>query len=380
MREFNGLGGRLKLRVFVFGIIDRYLLREIFRTFIGVTLVLMLILLGDQFARGLARAAADRIPREAVLKLMGLTTIEYLSLLVPAAFFFAVMLTMGRMYRDSEMAALNACGVGAGRLLRPLLWAAAVVAAGLAVLSFDTAPWAARMSMEIRQEGARQVQLTALEPGRFRSASAGRLVFYARDRNRAGQLTGIFIQQRIEEQVEVVTAARAEQRVSLERNENYLVLYDGIRYTGRPGSPEFRTARFEEHGIPLPIPQRADSAQQRRQMSTFSLLGTGLAEDVAELHWRISAPLSLLILTFLAVPLGRTPPRSGRYGRLGFGILVFVLYSNMLGVGRMLIEENRVPPWLGLWWVHAVLLSVGLLLLYLQGGGAWRLRARWRAA
>jgi lipopolysaccharide export system permease protein len=364
----------------VFGIIDRYLLREIFRTFIGVTVVLMLILLGDQFARGLARAAADRIPREAVLKLMGLTTIEYLSLLVPAAFFFAIMLTMGRLYRDSEMAALNACGVGAGRLLRPLLWAAAVVAAGLAVLSFDTAPWAARMSMEIRQEGARQVQLTALEPGRFRSASAGRLVFYARDRNRAGQLTGIFIQQRIEEQVEVVTAARAEQRVSLERDENYLVLYDGIRYTGRPGSPEFRTARFEEHGIPLPIPQRADPAQQRRQMSTFSLLGTGLAEDVAELHWRISAPLSLLILTFLAVPLGRTPPRSGRYGRLGFGILVFVLYSNMLGVGRMLIEESRVPLWLGLWWVHAVLLSAGLLMLYLQGGGAWRLRARWRAA
>lgn len=362
------------------GIIDRYLLRETFRTFIGVTFVLMLILLGDQFARGLARAAADRIPREAVLKLMGLTTIEYLSLLVPAAFFFAVMLTLGRLYRDSEMAALNACGVGAGRLLRPLLWAALAVAGGLAVLSFDTAPWAARMSMEIRQEGARQVQLTALEPGRFRSASAGRLVFYARDRNRAGQLTGIFIQQRTEDQVEVVTAARAEQRVSLERDENYLVLYDGIRYTGRPGSPEFRTARFQEHGIPLPIPQRADPAQQRRQMSTLSLLGTGLAEDAAELHWRVSAPVSLLVLTFLAVPLGRTPPRSGRYGRLGFAILVFVLYSNLLGVGRMLIEEHRVPPWLGLWWVHAALLGFGLLMFYLQAGGAWRLRARWRAA
>jgi lipopolysaccharide export system permease protein len=364
----------------VSGIIDRYLLREIFGTFLGVTAVLMVILLGDQFARGLARAAADRIPREAVFKLMGLTSIEYLSLLVPAAFFFAVMLTLGRLYRDSEMAALNACGVGAGRLLRPLLRAAAVVAAGLAVLSFDTAPWAARMSMEIRQEGARQLQLTALEPGRFRSASGGRLVFYARDRNRAGQLTGVFIQQRTEEHVEVVTAARAEQRISLERDENYLVLFDGIRYTGRPGSPEFRTARFQEHGIPLPTPQRVDAAQQRRQMSTFSLLGTGLVEDLAELHWRLAAPASLLVLTLLAVPLGRTPPRSGRYGRLGFGILVFVLYSNLLGIGRMMIEEGRVPPWLGLWWVHAALLGVGLLMLYLQAGGAWRLRARWRAA
>lgn len=371
--------GQAETARLVSGIIDRYLLREIFRTFVGVTSVLMLILLGDQFARGLARAAADRIPREAVLKLMGLTSIEYLSLMVPAAFFFAVMLTMGRLYRDSEMTALNACGVGAGRLLRPLLWAALLVASGLGVLAFDTAPWAARMSAEIRLEGARQVQLTALEPGRFRSASGGRLVFYARDRNEAGQLTGIFIQQRTEEDVEVVTAARAEQRVSLERDENYLVLYDGIRYTGRPGSAEFRTARFQEHGIPLPIPQRANPAQQRRQMSTFALLGTGQAEDSAELHWRFSAPASLLVLTLLAVPLGRTAPRSGRYGRLGFAILVFVLYSNMLSVGRKLLEDGHVPAWLGLWWAHGALLSIGLLMLYMQSGGAWRLRRLWRA-
>lgn len=365
---------------FVSSIIDRYLLRETFRTFIGVTVVLMLILLGDQFARGLARAAADRIPRDAVLKLMGLTSIEYLSLMVPAAFFFAVMLTLGRLYRDSEMAALNACGVGAGRLLRPLLWAAAVVATGLAVLSFDTVPWAARKSMEIRLEGTRQLQLTALEPGRFRSASGGRLVFYARDRNAAGQLTGVFIQQRTEEQVEIVTAARAAQRISLQRDENFLVLYDGIRYSGQPGSAEFRTARFEEHGIPLPIPGRETPAQQRRQLSTFALLGTGLDEDHAELHWRLSAPASLLVLTLLAVPLGRTPPRSGRYGRLGFAILVFVLYSNLLSVGHSLLEDGKVPGWLGLWWVHAALLSAGLLMLYMQSGGAWRLRARWRGA
>jgi lipopolysaccharide export system permease protein len=364
----------------VWGIIDRYLLREIVRTFVGVTAVLMLILLGNQFARGLARAAADRIPRDAVFKMMGYTSIEYLSLMLPAAFFVAVLLTMGRLYRDSEMAALNACGVGAGRLLRPLLWAGLVVAGGLALLSFDTAPWAARMSMEVRQDGQRQVQLTALEPGRFRSASGGRLVFYARDRNAAGQLTGVFIQQRVDQQVEIVTAARAEQRVDLARDENFLVLYDGIRYTGRPGSPEFRTARFEEHGIPLPIPGRADSSQQRRQMPTSALLGTGLAEDSAELHWRLSAPASLLILTLLAVPLGRSPPRAGRYGRLGYAILVFIIYSNMLGVGRMLIEEERVPQWAGLWWVHGALLATGLLMLYLQAGGAWRLRARWRRA
>ena len=359
------------------GIINRYLLRETVRNFLGVTVVLMLILLGDQFARGLARAAADRIPREAVLQLMGLTSIQYLSMLVPAAFFFAVMLALGRLYRDSEMAALNACGIGAAQLLRPLLWGAALVACGLAWLSFEAAPWAASRALEIRQEGQRQLQLTALEPGRFRSASGGRLVFYARDRDEAtGQLTGIFIQQRAEDMVEVVTAARADQRMSLERDENFLVLYDGVRYSGRPGSAEFRSARFQEHGIPLPVPRRVDPNRKREQMPTLSLLGTGLDEDLAELHWRLSAPVSLLVLTLLAVPLGRAPPRSGRYARLGFAILVFIIYSNALGVGRTLVEDGRVPGWLGLWWIHGALAAVGALMLYLQLGGAWRLRAR----
>jgi lipopolysaccharide export system permease protein len=364
----------------VSGIINRYLLREIVRNFLGVTVVLMLILLGDQFARGLARAAADRIPREAVLQLMGLTTLEYLSLLVPAAFFFAIMLALGRLNRDSEMAALNACGIGSVQLLRPLLWGAALVASALAWLSLGAAPWAAAKALEIRQEGQRQVQLTALEPGRFRSASDGRLVFYARDRDAAGNLTGIFIQQRTGETVEVVTAARAEQRLALERDENFLVLYDGVRYSGRPGSAEFRSARFEEHGIPLPVPRRIDPDRKREEMPTLALVGTGDPEDVAELQWRLSAPLSLLVLTVLAVPLGRAPPRSGRYGRLGFGILVFVFYSNALGVGRMLVEDGRVPAWLGLWWIHGLVAAIGLLLLYWQGGGAWRLRARRSAA
>lgn len=364
----------------VSGIINRYLLREIVRNFVGVTVVLMLILLGDQFARGLARAAAERIPREAVLQLMGLTTIEYLSLLVPAAFFLALMLALGRLNRDSEMAALNACGVGSVQLLRPLLWGAALAAAGLAWLSFGAAPWAAAKALDIRQEGQRQVQLTALEPGRFRSAADGRLVFYARDRNAEGNLTGIFIQQRSGDQVEVVTAARAEQRLAVERDENFLVLYDGIRYSGRPGSAEFRSARFEEHGIPLPMPRRVDPTRKREEMPTLALLGTGDPEDAAELHWRLSAPVSLLVLTLLAVPLGRAPPRSGRYGRLGFAILAFVFYSNALGVARMLLEDGQVPAWLGLWWVHGLVAGVGLALLYLQGGGAWRLRARRRAA
>lgn len=361
-------------------ILDRYLLKEVVRTFVGVTAVLLLILLGDQFARGLARAAADRIPRDAVLKLMGLTSIEYLSLLVPAAFFFAVMLSLGRFYRDSEMAAMQACGVGAGRLLRPLLLCAVVVASGLAVLSFDTVPWAERTASRIKQEGQQRLQLTALEPGRFRSAAGGRLVFFAQDRNPAGELTGVFIQRRVGERVEVVTAARADQRLDLEAGENFLILYDGIRYVGRPGRVDFATARFREHGVPLPLPGQPTEEEERRQLGTLALLASDQPEDLAEVHWRVAAPVSVLLLTLLAVPLARTGPRSGRYARLGFGILVYVIYSNLLGVARTLIEDGRMPAWLGLWWVHVLVLGAGLFMFFLHGGGVRRVIWRWRAA
>ncbi len=362
------------------GIIDRYLLREVVGTFVGVTAVLLLILLGDQFARGLARAAADRIPRDAVIKLMGLTSIEYLSLLVPAAFFFAVMLALGRFYRDSEMAAMAACGIGTGRLLRPLLLCAGVVALGLGALSFETVPWAERLASKIKEEGQQRLQLTALEPGRFRSASGGRLVFFAQDRNAAGELTGVFIQRRENSTLEVVTAARASQRLDVEAGENFLILHDGIRYTGRPGSIDFTAARFREHGIPLPVPGQPTREEERRQLGTLTLMDSDLPEDQAEVQWRMSAPLSVLLLTLLAVPLARAGPRSGRYARLGFGILVYAIYSNLLGVGRSLIEEGRVPDWLGLWWVHGLVLVAALFMLFLHAGGFYRLSRGWRPA
>jgi lipopolysaccharide export system permease protein len=205
-------------------------------------------------------------------------------------------------------------------------------------------------------------------------------VFFARDRESDGELSGVFIQRRDGLRVEVVTAARAAQRSNLRRDENYLVLFDGVRYVGRPGTPEFQTARFREHGIPLPVPGRATAKEEREQQPTLALLGSAAAEDLAEVHWRFAAPASVVLLTLLAIPLARSGPRAGRYARLGFAILIYVIYSNLLGVGRTLVEDGRVPASLGLWWVHGLVLAVGAMLLFQQMNGFRRLAARWRRA
>ena len=91
-------------------------------------------------------------------------------------------------------------------------------------------------------------------------------------------------------------------------------------------------------------------------------------EDVAELHWRIGIPLATLILGVLAVPLSRTQPRQGRYGRIAVGLLVFIIYFNLLSAGKAWLEKESLPAGAGIWWVHGLMLGVALFLLGTQNG------------
>ncbi|MFI5019589.1 MAG: LptF/LptG family permease, partial [Dongiales bacterium] len=125
---------------------DRYLARETALTIAAVTGVLMLILLSNKFAGLLGDAAAGRLPRETVFTLLGLASIKFFIVVVPVATFLAIMLSLGRFYRDSEMTTLMACGVGPAQVYRPLVAIALLIAVGLAAMSLQVAPWAQHMS------------------------------------------------------------------------------------------------------------------------------------------------------------------------------------------------------------------------------------------
>ena len=354
-------------------IIDRYIIREVLKTAFGVTAILVLILVGNQLARVLGRAASDRLPKDAVLEFMGLSTLGYLGILIPAAFFISVMLALGRMYRDNEMAALSATGFGMRHLYRPLMVTALPVAALLAWLSFYLVPWAAGEAERVKAEGRQQMQLSALEPGGFRSASDGRVVVHTQGRTANDEVTGVFIQHRTEDHVEVATAERGILKAN--GKDNLLVLKNGVRYAGVPGTTGIRIARFSEHGVPVPMPELDMGNDPQERAPTAELLASPDADYKAELHWRISGPVSIIVLTLLAVPLSRSNPREGRYGRLAVGILAYFMYSNLIWVARLAIERGYLPAWLGFWWVHLLMAAVALMLVTLHYG-ALRSRAR----
>ncbi len=348
--------------------LDRYILREITLTWAAVTGVLLFILISNQFARILGDAAAGKLPREAVLALLGLTSLNYLTILVPIALFLSVMLALGRLYQDSEMAAINACGVGPRRLFRPVMLVALVLAGLMAWMSFGLSPWAANQIHVLRETAKQDAEIGSLEAGRFRPAVGGDAVFYAESVDADGVLSNLFVQNRRGDTVEVALAARGEQRTDTARGLRSMILFDGRRYEGIPGTVGFRVIEFVEHGIPIRLSPPDLTSDKTELLPSSMLIGSSEPGHIAEFHWRLSVPLAAAVLAFLAVPLSRTTPRQGRYGKLAVAVMVYILYSNLLGAGRVWVEQLEVPPWLGLWWVHGLVLMAAIALLVSQNG------------
>lgn len=342
----------------------------------AVTAVLLAILVSYQLARILGVAAERGFPHDIVFALIGLTTLENLMVLVPIATLLAVMLALGRLYHESEMAAVRACGLGPERLYLAVYSLALPLAIALGWLAFVIGPAARDGAEALRGRGMRDAEFGMLEPGTFRTYADGKAVFYAESLGADGRLINIFMQRLADDRVEIATAAWAEQRVMHGGRTQMVVLHDGERIEGVPGRPDFRRIRFVEHGIPVVVPEAGSGRLVPERRRTMDLIRSSELTDVAELQRRISMPLMVLVLALIAVPLSALRPREGRYARVAIGILLYFVYSNLVSAAQVWIEKGRVPPVLGTWWVHVLFAALGLWLLHRQSPASGWIRAR----
>jgi len=352
----------------MFRILDRYVFKETAQAWLTVTGVLLFILLSNQFARVLGDAAKDKIPKEAVFKVIGLTALQYLTILVPFGLFLAVMMAMARLYRDSELPAMMACAVSPGSLYRPVGWLALPLAVGVAWLSLVVGPAAIQKVEIISVEAKRRLDLASIEPGRFISSGNDGSVIYAENVAPDGSLSNVFVERRVGSGLEIVVAERGRQQPSDDPDQRFIILENGQRYEGIPGSTEFRIIEFREHGLPYALPTVKSIDLKPEAMTTRALLADPQPAAKAELQWRVSIPISILILAFLAVPLSRSEPRQGRYGKLAAGVLIYIIYFNLLGAAKVWVEQERLPAFIGMWWVHALVVGLALVLFGTQYG------------
>jgi lipopolysaccharide export system permease protein len=338
-------------------ILGRYIFREVVVASVVVTAVLLVILLANQVAVVLERAAVNQFPQGVVLQLIWLGALQNLSILIPVGLLLGVVLAFGRMYHDSEMAAALACGVGPGTVYTPVALLAILVAAGLAWLTLSLSPDATASTLSLRSAAARAGRFAAIAPGKFRTFG-GTAVVYAEDVNPDGTLGNVFVEHNRGPRVEVALAERARHSVTADGMTHTITLYDGERFEGVPGSPEFRIVRFAEHVIPIQVPTPSDVVKNIEAQPTEDLIGSKDPDKRAELHWRIALPTMCLVLTLVAVPLSRLRPRQGRYSRVWLAIVVYFAYSNLVSAGKVWLARGTTSEFLGLWWTHAAIAAL----------------------
>ena len=260
--------------------VQRYALREVIQTWLAVTGVLVAIVVSNQLSRVLGQAADSQYGRGVVFDLIALGSIMNLSVIVPVSLLLAVVLTLGRMYHDSEMAALQACGFGPSKLLAPLFCFAFVIAIGLAWLVFVQVPRADSQIDLLRQSALKEAQFGQLDAGRFRAFSGGDAVFYAERVDQDGVLHNIFVQRETAGKIEVALADTATYAKAAQGT-HLVTLYNGRRYEGTPGHADFRVIEFREHGIPIGAPAESTAPQEASGKPTLALLGSSAPADIA---------------------------------------------------------------------------------------------------
>ena len=205
-----------------------------------VTLILFVILMSNQFAEILDDAAVGRLPRDAVFAILGLTSLRYLTVLTPIGLFLGVMLALARLNRDSEMAALAACGIGPARMLGPISILTVILSGSVAWLALVQTPDAARAIEEIKQVAEEELELGVLESGKFTTPDSGDTIIYAKEV--VGEIIyDVFIEHQADEDVIVILADRGERVQNSTTGDLTFVLYDGRRYEGVPGERDFRS-------------------------------------------------------------------------------------------------------------------------------------------
>jgi lipopolysaccharide export system permease protein len=356
-------------------ILDRYILREVLVSWLSVSGVLLAILITNQVARVLERAAESQYPRGVVLELIALGAVQNLSLILPVGLLLGIVLGLGRLYHDSEMSAAQACGAGHRPVLVPVLAFTAVLAVLLALLSLQVSPAATGRMLELRSEALRAGQFAPISPGRFSTFGGGSTVVYAQGADADGTLRRVFVQRSRGRQLEIALAQRATHAYSEGGDLQVITLFDGERYEGIPGERRFRIVRFAENSIPVRLPALSGGSIALEGLPTATLAGATDPEQRAEFHWRVALPIMAVVMALIAVPLARLRPRQGRYARVGFAVLIFFVYINLMIAGKMWIAKEVTPGWLGLWWVHGViaLLAIGILFT-----PRWLAQARYR--
>ena len=346
-------------------IIDKLFFREVIKTLLVIVTVLLLLMLANTLVRFLGQAAIGVISNELMLALVGLNMLKLTGFVIPPAFFFSILWVMGRMYRDSEMIALAAGGVGMARLYSPFFIIAIPLALLVSLLVMFVLPEAKAYAEQLQFEHKSNIRLSGIKAGAFNEFNKGKIVIYAGSINDDNaELRDVFVQHIQHKETRVVVAENARIEANTKTGERFVILENGRRYQGEPGKTEYSLGSFSRYGLRMPDIQTHDGTRSLAASSTGELWHAPDLKARAEFQYRLSVPLAVFALMLVSVPLSRSLPKQGVYGRLGIAVIIYAVYVNLQHVAEKWMATGATPDWLGTWWLSLAMVLIALAINY----------------
>ena len=351
--------------------IAKYIRHNLLTLFFAIIFIIGLVLFGNQFVLMVQESIERGIPLQELMPLVSFKMIRDVSIILSLSLFLAIILTISQLYKNSEAVVMNSLGLSDKHFIvfiQPLVLLSFVI---IFFLTIYAVPWAMQQKNIMEEETKNASEFSFITAGEFEVFKQGKIVFYASESKPLDTIEGqnmeeIFIYAFDNEKPVILLASEAKKYIDSESKSIYLRLKDGVRYQGIPGNENINILNFDWYDLEIVSGELQKSIVIYTKIegkSTLDLVKEGGRYANAELQWRLSQPITVLILSVIGVFLGKTSPRGGKGVNLLIGIIVFMLYYNGLLIAKSAIELGQMDPIIGLWGVHLLMVLL-LLLLY----------------
>ena len=346
-------------------IINRSFISEVLRTTLAVTFVIVSIFLVMRVMGFLSQAAEGLIPISGVLCLAVLKMVAYLDVMIPLMFYIALLMVLNRWYTDKEIAVLASAGIGITHFLKPLAVLILFVNGVVIFCAFYITPMSLARGYDLERGYRQSSEVSGIITGKFVEAKDGHGVYFVEDYNRAtGNYEGVFVYRASFKREGVVVAQEAYRMEDAATQDQFLVLINGSRYEGNPGSPDYRVIDFEKYALRIEPKDQTTLSLPIRARSNTELMNSDVPSFKSEWYWRIAKVFTLPILAIFALALSHVDSRQGKSSGMVLAFLVYLTYTNLLGYTVALVKKGEVGDGSSIWTVHFVYFIVAVYCLY----------------
>jgi lipopolysaccharide export system permease protein len=347
-------------------IIKRYIYSELLQKLAWILSLLILVFASNKFVGFLADAAEGSLPAEMVFLMLGYKMLATLPKILPVSILIAMLLAFSRMASDRELVILAASGISKVFQLKVVTRFALVFCLFVAAVTLYFAPMAEQKIHELKERAKQESDISGIKAGQFKEFSQGDRVVYVQNPSpEKGSMEEVFLQVRQEGKLGVLTSDSARFKIDPKSGNKYVVFSDGRRYVGEPGLLDYQITEYDKYAIQTESAKPSSTAGKIAGLPTAEIMISDNKAHQAEFQWRLSLILSCLLLSILAILLMQSHASERRYTPFVIGISIYLIYSNMLGIAQTLLKRDVIPAFIGLWWVHLLLIAVLLILYYL---------------